>query len=162
MCFRIAPFAAAALIPLSWAAVAKATPLFPGDIQMFVGSAVPPPCTICHTNPLGGIGTATTTFALYLRSRGLVAFDDTKLKDALAAAQGEGHSSNSQGIKDIDALRQGLDPNDPMVGTTPQTPPGFGCGAHIAPSGDAGMAAAPVLAAAAAIGALRRRRRRSF
>jgi len=49
-------------------------------------------------------------FGIYLRSRGLVPFDDASLRNALLADIAERHSS-SGGLTDIDALKAGQDPN---------------------------------------------------
>jgi len=102
----------------------NATPTFPTVVQQFVQSQSSPACTICHDNPNGGIGTVTRPFGEYLRSRGLVEFDETSLRNALTAAQAEGHDSNGDGVTDIEALREGLDPNG-NIGSS--TPPAYGC-----------------------------------
>ncbi len=91
-------------------AMLLATPNFPGDIQQQLGLAQPPPCTICHATNAGGLGTVVKPFGIYLQSRGLVAFDDASLRNALMADIAERHSS-SGGLTDVDALRAGLDPN---------------------------------------------------
>jgi MYXO-CTERM domain-containing protein len=162
MRFRLALASAAALLALAWPGAAMATPTFPGVIQRFVGSAMPPPCTICHNNPSGGIGTVTTTFGKYMRMRGLVLLDENSLRVALMAAQGEMHISNSDGITDLDALRAGEDPNNPKASaSTEASPPNFGCGAQIAASTDAGNGAAIPLVLIGGIGVRRRRRERA-
>jgi hypothetical protein len=158
---RVALAAAAALQTLTWVGAATASPTFPPAIKQFVGSAMAPPCTICHNNPSGGTGTATMRFAMYMRSRGLMPLDLNSLTVALMAAQAEGHISNSDGIKDFDALRAGEDPNNPKGVATGEAPPSFGCGAHIASSSDAGNGKAMLLVGAAAIGVSRRRWRSS-
>ncbi len=91
-------------------AMALATPDFPGVIQQQLGLAQPPRCTICHATDAGGAGTVVKPFGIYLRSRGLVAFDEASLRNALLADIGERHSS-SGGVTDIDALKAGEDPN---------------------------------------------------
>jgi hypothetical protein len=91
-------------------AVLVATPEFPGVIQQQLGLAQPPPCTICHATNAGGVGTVVKPFGIYLRSRGLVPFDDASLRNALLADIAERHSS-SGGLTDIDALKAGQDPN---------------------------------------------------
>ena len=90
---------------------ARATPDFPAAIARDLQLSAPPPCTICHATNQGGAGTVTKPFGKYLVSRGLVPFDESSLATALAAAAGEQHDSNGDGISDIDALKQGLDPN---------------------------------------------------
>lgn len=106
---------------------AQATPNFPGVIQSALGLSSPPPCTICHLTSVGGPGTAVQPFALYLKSRGLVPYDEASLRAALQAAAAERHDSNGNGIDDIDELTRGTDPN---AGAT--AGPAYGCGARIA------------------------------
>ncbi len=101
-----------------------ATPSFPTVVQQFVNSQSSPSCTVCHDNPNGGLGTVTRPFGGYLRSRGLVEFDEGSLRNALTAAQAEGHDSNGDGVTDIEALREGLDPNGNAASSSP---PGYGC-----------------------------------
>jgi hypothetical protein len=91
-------------------AMVLATPNFPSVIQQQLGLAQPPRCTICHATDAGGAGTVVKPFGIYLRSRGLVAFDEASLRNALLADIGERHSS-SGGVTDIDALKAGEDPN---------------------------------------------------
>ena len=110
----------------------QATPDFPAVVQQFVGAPSAPSCTICHNNPNGGLGTATQPFAAYLRSRGLVAYDENSLRTALTADEAENQDSNSDGVSDIDALKQGLDPNGNASGA--KSPPEFGC--QMAHAGD--------------------------
>src|SRR6266446_5698827 len=99
--------------PILIAVALLATPNFPGVIQRQLGLAAPPQCTICHATDAGGAGTVVQPFGVYLRSRGLRPFDESSLRNALLAAAGEHHSSNSSGISDIDALKAGEDPNSP-------------------------------------------------
>ena len=101
-----------------------ATPDFPAAIQRDLGLQAPPRCTICHATDAGGAGTVVQPFGVYLRSRGLRAFDESSLGDALLAAAGERHSSNGSGVSDIDALKAGQDPNSPE-GTA--LAPAYGC-----------------------------------
>jgi len=101
-----------------------ATPSFPTVVQQFVQSQSSPSCTICHDNPNGGLGTVTRPFGEYLRSRGLVELDEASLRNALTAAQAEGHDSNGDGVTDIEALREGLDPNGNIASSSP---PAYGC-----------------------------------
>ncbi len=131
-------------------AVLVATPEFPGVIQQQLGLAQPPPCTICHATNAGGVGTVVKPFGIYLRSRGLVPFDDASLRNALLADIAERHSS-SGGLTDIDALKAGMDPN----GTEGSLVPAYGC-SSVGPELD--------LLTVAALGTwpwLRRRRARS-
>lgn len=149
------------LAVMSWAGAALATPNFPPAIHTFVGSAADPPCTICHNNPLGGLMTVTTTFGVYMRSQGLMLLDLGTLQTALMADQAAKHVSNSQGITDIDALRMGLDPNNPTATAMPgsgEPPPAYGCGAQIA-SRTGSIGAGPAILFALALPGLARRLR---
>jgi hypothetical protein len=108
---------------------ARATPDFPAAIARDLALSAPPPCTICHATAQGGAGTVVKPFGKYMISRGLVPFDESSLATALAAAAGEQHDSNGDGISDIDALKQGLDPNgSPSPGALLEDPQ-FGCNA---------------------------------
>jgi len=122
---RLQPLLLAAVfvIPLA----ARATPDFPAAIARDLQLSAPPACTICHATNAGGSGTVVKPFGKYLVSRGLAPFDESSLAGALAAAAGERHDTDGDGILDVDALRQGLDPN----GTSSHGPaledPTFGC-----------------------------------
>lgn len=58
-------------------------------------------------------------------SRGLRPFDEDSLQNALFAAAGEHHSSNGEGLSDIDALKAGQDPNGSA--SAGDLTPAFGC-----------------------------------
>jgi len=114
--------------------VAGATPDFPAAIARDLHLSAPPACTICHATDAGGSGTVVKPFGKYMVSRGLVPFDETSLANALAAAAGENHDSDGDGISDIEALQRGLDPNG-SSGKVPAVPdPTFGC--SVAPGSD--------------------------
>ena len=105
-----------ALVVAFWGAPASATPNFPDELQSTWGlSALPdspsPTCLLCHNNPAGGLGTATTAFGTYLRSRGAKAYDTSSLDNALAADRGEMHDSDGNGVTDYDDMVLGHDPN---------------------------------------------------
>ena len=104
-------------------AMMLATPDFPGVIQQQLGLARPPSCTICHATDAGGPGTVVKPFGIYLRSRGLVPFDEASLRNALLADMGERHSS-SGGLTDVEALKAGEDPNGTQG---PNLLPAYGC-----------------------------------
>ena len=69
-------------------------------------------------------------FGIYLRSRGLVPFDDASLRNALMADIAERHSS-SGGLTDVDALRAGQDPNGAQG---PNLVPMYGCSSTGSPA----------------------------
>ena len=148
---------AGAVAALLVARSAQATPNFPAVVASVVGASVQPPCTICHNNPNGGLGTATTAFGTYMRSRGVVPYDENSLRNALAAAAAEKHDSNGDGVTDIDALKQGLDPN----GASGVAPLEYGCVGRIANARDGGGMHAIGAAIAIAFAGLMRRKRRT-
>ena len=115
--------AVAVAAPLS----ARATPDFPAAIGRDLKVSTPPACTICHATNEGGAGTVVKPFGRYLISRGLVPFDESSLAGSLAAAQGEKHDSDGDGIPDVDALQRGLDPNGSPSGAPRVEDPSFGC-----------------------------------
>jgi hypothetical protein len=106
--------------------IARATPNFPEAIKQDLGLAAAPPCTICHATNEGGQGTVVKPFGKYLVSRGLAPFDESSLAGSLAAADGERHDSDGDGITDIQALKQGLDPKGSSTGPQIEYPT-FGC-----------------------------------
>jgi hypothetical protein len=91
---------------------AQAVPTFPGEVQRALGMPCAPPCTICHSTSLGGIGTVVKPFGEALRARGLVGGDVPSLRRALAALEAERVDSNHDGTDDVQELRQGRNPND--------------------------------------------------
>lgn len=128
-----------------------ATPNFPEAISRELHLPAAPRCTICHATDSGGVGTAVRPFAVYLRSRGLRPFDEDSLRNALAAAAGEKHSSSGSGLSDIEALQAGEDPNGADENALA---PAFGCSS-------AGPANLLLLAAPLAWLYTRKRRRRT-
>jgi MYXO-CTERM domain-containing protein len=116
-----------AALALTAPALAWATPDFPAAIARDLQLSAPPPCTICHATDAGGSGTVVKPFGKYLVSRGLVPFDEASLARALAAAAGENHDSDGDGISDIEVLRRGLDPNGSAAGASSLEDPTFGC-----------------------------------
>lgn len=106
---------------------ARATPNFPEAIARDVQASGPPACTICHATNSGGSGTVVKPFGKYLVSRGLAPFDENSLAGALAAAAGERHDTDGDGVLDIDALKQGIDPNGSSTSSTGLEDPTFGC-----------------------------------
>ncbi|HUM10112.1 MAG TPA: thrombospondin type 3 repeat-containing protein [Myxococcaceae bacterium] len=108
---------------------AQATPNFPAAIARDLKLSAPPACTICHATNEGGSGTVVKPFGKYLVSRGLAPFDESSLAGSLAAAQGEHHDTDGDGISDIEALQQGLDPNGAPSSGPQLEDPTFGCSA---------------------------------
>lgn len=138
---------------------AAASSAFPEVVRETLGAKSSPPCTVCHTTPSGGIGTANTNFGNYLRSRGLQAGDVASLRTALQAAEGEKHDSNGDGKTDTEALRAGEDPNLTSTSEEPMEARSYGCGAHVSPRALGSRAPClPFLAGALAWRIWRRRR----
>jgi hypothetical protein len=123
---RLQPLLLAAfIVPLA----ARATPNFPEAIARDLQLSAPPACTICHATNAGGSGTVVKPFGKYLVSRGLAPFDESSLAGALGAAAGERHDTDGDGILDVDALKQGLDPNGSSSHGPAIEDPTFGCSA---------------------------------
>ena len=147
------------LVGVSLSRSGAASSAFPEVVRETLGARSAPPCTVCHTSPSGGIGTANTSFGTYLRSRGLQAGDDTSLLTALRAAEGEKHDSNGDGKPDTEALRAGEDPNLPSTSEEPQEPRSYGCGAQVSPQSLGADASYLAVLAVAVVGLVCRRRR---
>lgn len=146
------------LVLLGGERAASASPFYPRLLRELAGAAEPPPCIVCHESPAGGFGTATKPFALYLRSRGLKAGDEAALRGAFAAAAGERHDSDGDGVLDVDELKAGTDPN---AGGAGPPPPEYGCGGNVvARRADSDALEGGVVLAAFAFATLLRRRRR--
>lgn len=124
--------AALAAVLFGAASPALATPNFPARIQVELGLGAAPACSLCHEGPQQR-GTVTTPFGVSMLSRGLDAYDEPLLVNALLALDGEGKDSDGDGAPDIDELRQGDDPNVAPGGEAPIVPD-YGCSVA-APSG---------------------------
>lgn len=105
---------------------ALASPSFPAVVQEVTNAPAVPACTLCHTSPSGGSGTANTPFAKYLKTRGLRPGDTDSLRGALQAMIGERHDTDGDGTTDADELKAGGDPNGDV--DTSVDPIGYGCG----------------------------------
>lgn len=148
----------ALLVVFAFPSAARASPAFPGVIeeQFALGSA--PACTLCHTSPSGGSGTANTAFVSYLKSRGLRTGDEGSLRNALRALVGEKHDTDNDGIPDDAELKAGEDPNGDVDTSVP--PVSYGCGAEIATQPKRSMTPfGLILTALALVGMVIRRRR---
>lgn len=144
------------------AGTALATPGFPGALQNDLSLSFEPACSLCHEGGKTGNGTVTTPFGSAMRSRGLVADDDSSLAAALGKMMDESVDSDADGTTDTDELVAGTDPNVAGGGSIAQATPQYGCGATIAVNrpvtGQSATFVAAVVAAAALTLRLRSRR----
>lgn len=145
---------------LAGAPVAHASLPFPSEIADHLGGDTPvPPCTICHSNDLGGLGTVVQPFGVKMMERGLVAQNVASLRLALDALEAEGSDVDGDGVPDIQELRNGTNPN-PEGGLG--DPPEYGCIGNVAPTRSAFPGATlSLVAALAAIGLRGRASRRA-
>ena len=105
--------------------IADASPTYPALIQQQLKLNYIPPCTICHRDNSGGIGTVVKPFGRALMGLGLHGGSDpASLIGALNRAKEEGLDSGGDGIPDIQELVAGMDPNA-GGGGLPQ--PMYGC-----------------------------------
>jgi len=120
-----------------WFGAALASPVYPSTLTDFVGAPCAPTCSVCHSTPAGGVGTAVQPFAVALIDGGLTGGSDTATLDtALGAMDAAGTDSDGDGIADLDELGAGDDPNggEPFCDVLTPT---YGClnQANTAPSG---------------------------
>jgi MYXO-CTERM domain-containing protein len=145
---------------LLFAAGAMASPQFPDEVKAHLMLANPPPCSLCHTNGVTGVGTVNTPFGKAMRAHGLQAEDTASLDSALDQMKSQNVDSDGDGVSDIDELIKGADPNTAGTGSLGPEPPTYGCVATVAP-GTPGRTGAFVAALGffAAVALVRRRRR---
>ena len=109
---------------------ADATPGFPAEIQAHLALSYTPDCSICHVGAQQA-GTATTPFAMTLKSYGLTPYNNASLDSALDAINAANISSAQDGIPDIQKLEKQEDPNaylgDGGSAPVPFPPPDYGC-----------------------------------
>jgi hypothetical protein len=146
---KLLPVATAVVVAMACSVIARdahATPNFPDEIKAHLMLQASPPCAICHQGGVTGLGTVTTPFGKSMRARGLVPFDLGSLDNALDQMKSGNVSSVGDGTPDIQKLQMGIDPNARVTdggvveGTDAAITPLYGCGAHVAPTNDAGDA----------------------
>lgn len=138
---------------------ALASPEFPEALQSETGAPCPPPCTVCHRDSNGGLGTVTKPFGKSMIGAQLEAANTQALKSAVATLRSQQTDSDGDGTPDIDELEKGSDPN--AGGDVTVCGPTYGCGARVEPRGEIDrVALSAVLLSLGAMAALGRRRRR--
>ncbi len=153
------------LLALTFTSLASASDSYPGALQEALDMSCPPPCTVCHADSSGGLGTVYVedggrAFGEAMMEIGLLeAKKPGMLREALELLEQAGVDSDGDGVTDVAALRAGLDPNagGSVCGPT------YGCGASVAPRRPSSSPDALALGAAAcvALTLLRLRKRRA-
>jgi hypothetical protein len=69
-----------------WIVSAAASPPYPEVLAAEAGSGCEPACTVCHSAPSGGAGTATTELAVELQALGLTGGADVEAAQIAVAA----------------------------------------------------------------------------
>lgn len=126
---------AAVLAVVLSAAGAGATPTYPATIAADLGLKQQPPqqCALCHKNNKQDASAVITPFALSMKARGLVEFNEGSLQKALTKLEADAVDSDGDGITDVAELRSGDDPNVVGGKTGGLPPPRYGCGAEAVP-----------------------------
>ncbi len=133
--------AAAAFSPLLLSGVALASPEYPDIVRDTLDMGCTPQCLICHTDNLGGSGTAKRPFVETLATKvspPVAGNDNEGLAAGLrqladAEAMGNGEDSDGDGVKDIAELLDLRDPSVPGEGEMCQLDVRYGCGARVEP-----------------------------
>ena len=120
-----------------------------------------PPCTICHRDLQGGVGTVIRKFGQDLQFYyGLTSQNPTLLVSALNQANAMNLDSDGDGDTDIEALKECRDPNLPASANIP--PLQYGCGSITGrPRQTKNAAGSLLLGTLAILTVVRRRRRRA-
>jgi hypothetical protein len=93
-------------------AVARASVIFPNEVESHLGLKSAPACTLCHENLSGGIGTAIKPFGVTVRANGAVAGSISSLDGALDAMKNKSTDSDGDCVGDIAELVAGTDPDN--------------------------------------------------
>lgn len=123
---------ASALLSLSFARSAAATPEYPLVLDATLGADCPRPltrCLICHTTARGGQRTAVQPFANTLRMYGLSRGHEVSALQAALGGLPDDTDSDDDGIGDKEELASCGNPSGEDLGFGPE----YGCdGAHLA------------------------------
>lgn len=143
-----------------FAGVASASANYPGAVKTHLALTSAPPCSLCHSDGMTGIGTANTPFGKAARAGGLVASNEGSLTSALDKMKADQVDSDGDGTSDIDELIAASDPNSAGGGPVAEKPElTYGCAATLAPGRPAPSSGAALgLALVAALAWSRRRR----
>lgn len=144
------------LFALMFVGAAQASGNYPTEVEAALAMPCVPTCMLCHADNAGGVGTVVQPFGEAMMARGLTGGGDVAaLTAALDAMDAEGVDSDGDGQADVDALAEGLNPNDGSAFCDLLLPT-YGCLGYtpVAPDGGRWLALA---AAGLAVAASRRR-----
>jgi hypothetical protein len=92
--------------------LAYGSPQYPDLIKAQLGVSCTPACTICHSNPNGGMGTVNTPFGREMTGvLGLTGSNPASLQKALNDLKAQNLNAIGDGIPDIEKLTSCVDPN---------------------------------------------------
>ena len=145
---------------LGAAPAARASDVFPGQLQEMLGLDCTPVCTTCHLTQAGGSGTMKEPFGTYVASLGYPRLVADFAGTMAAAAT---HDADGDTLFDLDEISANTDPGSIENGQI-CADARYGCGAQIAPGSRGAAPNAPdwagLWAAAAVAGLLIVKRRR--
>lgn len=88
-----------------------ASPNYPDMIAEILEMSCAPPCTICHIDNNGGVGTVTRTFGVAMRDAGLRAGGSNQLSGLLEELENDAIDSDGDGVGDVSELRADQNPS---------------------------------------------------
>ena len=139
--------------------LAEASPTYPQEIANHLHLSCVPPCTICHRDLSGGLGTVNKRFGMNMQALYGLQPENLPLLDSVLdklVATMPPLDSDGDGDTDLEALMECRDPNVPKGSSI--EPPAYGC----ATSRSSGNESAAVgLLGAIGLATVLRRRRRS-
>ena len=151
-------FVAALISVSSVTGASSASPDYPGLIQRDLSMPCAPPCTVCHRDNRGGLGSVAQPFGRAMMAAGLRFFAPQTIDPALTELEAQHTDSDGDGQGDVLELSAGRDPNGDLdlCGLTPR----FGCGAQIAPQPpDSGLGLLAAILTGVALGVAAQRSR---